>query len=32
MEEYERVLRYLEQSTDANNNFKDLFDQVLAKN
>lgn len=31
LEEYERVLRYLEQSTEANNNFKDVFDQLLAK-
>ena len=32
LEEYERVLRYLEQSTDANNHFKDVFDSLLAKN
>jgi tetratricopeptide (TPR) repeat protein len=31
MEEYERVLRYLEQSTEANNHFKDVFELLLAR-
>lgn len=31
MDEYERVLRFLEQSTEANNHFKEMFDQLLAR-